>query len=70
MRKGVPNMKKTIRIRYDANRTEEREINYIPVRYILALLLTVLETACGCTAAPQWNTSGTILKPPSPNASV
>ena len=38
-------MKKTIRIQYDANRTEEREINYIPVRYILALFLAVLETA-------------------------
>ena len=38
-------MKKTIRIRYDAKRTEEREINYIPIRYILAILLTVLETA-------------------------
>ena len=38
-------MKKTIRIRYDANRTEEREINYIPFRYILAILLAILETA-------------------------
>ena len=38
-------MKKTICIRYDATRTEEREINYIPFRYILAILLTVLETA-------------------------
>lgn len=38
-------MKKTIRIQYDANRTEEREINYIPVRYIVAILLAVLETA-------------------------
>ena len=37
-------MKKKIRIRYDAGRTEEREINYIPLRYILALLLAVLET--------------------------
>ena len=42
-------MKKTIRIRYDGNRTEEREINYIPVRYILALLLAVLETAAVIT---------------------
>ena len=38
-------MKKTIRIRYDANRTEQRQINYIPVRYILAIALAVLETA-------------------------
>lgn len=38
-------MKKTIRIRYDADRTQEREINYIPVRYIVAILLAVLETA-------------------------
>lgn len=37
-------MKKKIRIRYDAGRTEEREINYIPVRYIVAIVLTVLET--------------------------
>lgn len=37
-------MKKKIRIRYDANRTEEREINYIPVRYIFAILLAVMET--------------------------
>ena len=38
-------MKKKIRIRYDANRTEEREVNYIPVRYILAIALAVAETA-------------------------
>ncbi len=38
-------MKKKIRIQYDAGRTEEREINYIPLRYILALLFAVLETA-------------------------
>lgn len=38
-------MKKKIRIRYDANRTEEREVNYIPLRYILAVFLLVLETA-------------------------
>lgn len=38
-------MKKKIRIRYDINRTQEREINYIPVRYIVAILLAVLETA-------------------------
>ena len=37
-------MKKKIRIRYDADRVEEREVNYIPVRYILALFLAVLET--------------------------
>ena len=42
-------MKKTIRIRYDAERTEEREINYIPVRYIIAILLAVLETAAVIT---------------------
>ena len=38
-------MKKKIRIRYDGERTEERQINYIPVRYILAILLAVMETA-------------------------
>ena len=38
-------MKKKIRIRYDRGRTEEREVNYIPIRYILAILLLVLETA-------------------------
>lgn len=37
-------MKKKIRVRYDAGRTEEREVNYIPLRYILALVLAVLET--------------------------
>ena len=42
-------MKKKIRIQYDATRTEEREVNYIPVRYILAILLTVLETAAVIT---------------------
>ena len=42
-------MKKKIQIQYDANRTEEREVNYIPVRYILALFLAVLETAAVIT---------------------
>ena len=42
-------MKKKIRIRYDADRTEEHEINYIPVRYIVAILLAVLETAAVIT---------------------
>ena len=42
-------MKKKIRIQYDANRAEEREINYIPVRYILALTLAVLETVAVIT---------------------
>lgn len=42
-------LKKKIRIRYDANRVEEREVNYIPVRYILALLLAVLETVAVIT---------------------
>ena len=46
---GVFFMKKKIRIQYDAKRTEEREVNYIPVRYILALLLAVLETAAVIT---------------------
>ena len=46
---GVFALKKKIRIQYDANRTEEREINYIPVRYILALLLAVLETVAVIT---------------------
>lgn len=37
-------MKKTIR--YDVNeQTVEREINYIPVRYIIAVLITALEVA-------------------------
>ena len=38
-------MKKKLRIQYDAHTTVEREVNYIPVRYILALVLAVLETA-------------------------
>ena len=38
-------MRKKIRIRYDANTTVEREVNYIPVRYILAIVMAVLETA-------------------------
>ncbi len=38
-------MKKKLRIRYDANITVEREVNYIPVRYILAILLAIAETA-------------------------
>ena len=42
-------MKKKIRIQYDAGRTEEREINYIPLRYILALLFAVLETVAVIT---------------------
>ena len=42
-------LKRKIRIQYDAGRTEEREINYIPLRYILALLLAVLETAAVIT---------------------
>ena len=42
-------LKKKIRIQYDAGRTEEREINYIPLRYILALLLAVLETVAVIT---------------------
>ncbi len=37
-------MKKKLKIRYDANTTVEREVNYIPLRYILALLFAVLET--------------------------
>lgn len=36
-------MKKTIRI-YDRNGPKEQEINYIPVRFILALMLIALET--------------------------
>lgn len=42
-------LKKKIRIQYDALKTEEREINYIPLRYILALLLAVLETVAVVT---------------------
>lgn len=37
-------MKKKLRIQYDANTTVEREVNYIPLRYILALALAVFET--------------------------
>ena len=37
-------MKKKLRFQYDPGRTVEREINYIPVRYILALFLAVMET--------------------------
>ena len=37
-------MKKTIII-YDKDGAKEKEINYIPVRFIIALLLIVLETA-------------------------
>lgn len=42
-------MKKTIRIQYDAHRSEEREVNYVSVRYILALALAVLETVAVIT---------------------
>ena len=38
-------MKKKLRFRYDANTTVEREVNYIPIRYIVAILLAVAETA-------------------------
>ena len=38
-------MKKTIRIHYDGHRTKQQQINYIPIRYIIAILLAVLETA-------------------------
>lgn len=37
-------MKKKIRIRYRAGRTEERQINYIPIRYSIAILLALSET--------------------------
>ncbi|MBQ9761714.1 MAG: cardiolipin synthase [Oscillospiraceae bacterium] len=37
-------MKRKYHIHYDANITVEREVNYIPLRYILALVLAVLET--------------------------
>ncbi|MBQ2934894.1 MAG: PLDc N-terminal domain-containing protein, partial [Lachnospiraceae bacterium] len=37
-------MKKTIKIR-NKNGVKEREINYIPVRFIIAILLIILETA-------------------------
>ncbi len=37
-------MKKTIT--YNVNdKTVEREVNYIPVRYIIAVLITILEVA-------------------------
>lgn len=38
-------MKKKLRIRYDANTMVEREVNYIPIRYILAMLMLIAETA-------------------------
>ena len=38
-------MKKMLKIRYDAHTTVEREVNYIPLRYTLAVLLAVFETA-------------------------
>ena len=38
-------MKKKLRIRYDASTTVEREVNYIPIRYILAILMLIAETA-------------------------
>ena len=38
-------MKKKLRIGYEAGNTVEREVNYIPIRYILAILLAVAETA-------------------------
>ena len=37
-------MKKKLRIRYSANTTVEREVNYLPFRYALAVLLAILET--------------------------
>ena len=42
-RKGL-HMKKTIKI-WEKGRVKEKEITYIPVRFILAILLIVLETA-------------------------
>lgn len=41
---GGNGMKKKIRIRYSPARTEERVINYIPIRYIVAMALALLET--------------------------
>ena len=38
-------MKKKLRLRYDGGITVEREVNYIPIRYILAILLAIAETA-------------------------
>ena len=38
-------MKKKVRLRYDGWEAVEREVNYIPVRYILAILMLLLETA-------------------------
>lgn len=37
-------MKRKLKIRYDEEYTVEREVNYIPLRYTLALLLGALET--------------------------
>ena len=36
-------MKRTIKIDLGKNKTEEREVNYIPVRYIIAFFITLLE---------------------------
>ena len=36
-------MKRTIQVSKGQGRVEEREINYIPVRYIFAMLITVTE---------------------------
>ena len=38
-------MKKSLRIRYDANIAMEREVQYLPVRCILAVLMVIAETA-------------------------
>ena len=38
-------MKKRIRFRYDGRAELEKEVNYIPLRYIIAILFAVLETA-------------------------
>ena len=44
MEKVVLLMKRKLKIRYDGEYTVEREVNYIPLRYTLALLLGALET--------------------------
>ena len=41
-------MKKTIVI-YDQNGAKEKEVNYIPIRFIIAILLIILETVAVLT---------------------
>lgn len=51
-------MKKKLRIRYDAGRTVEREVNYIPVRYLLALALAVPTLPTNTSIKKQFTATG------------